>query len=91
MIEIDGQDACEIRFQLMATWPGKSRDVRQRGSRIELFQPLTDQAGTAIAVRPDEVPEDLSLFLEPSGLEVELHGAPRMMHPPGYEKQHRSG
>jgi len=42
VIEIDGQDACEIRFQLMATWPGKSRDVRQRGSRIELFQPLTD-------------------------------------------------
>jgi hypothetical protein len=30
---------------------------------------------------PDEVPEDFSLLLELSGLEVELHGALRMMHP----------
>lgn len=83
MVEIDGQDASEIALQLVATRPGKSRDVGQRRCRVEFVQPLTDQPCPAIAMRPNEIPEDFGLLLELSGLEVELHGAVRMMHPSG--------
>lgn len=74
MVEIDGQDAGEVAFQLVATRPGKSRDVGQRRSRVELVQPLPDQPSPAIAVHPDEILERLCLLLELSGLKVELHG-----------------